>query len=317
MTATITFGKISKALENVIAYYKDPATPSKLIKREMEMCQQIKKYYHLKIKAFYGSGYPFWAYYLQKGRNASLIHEIIRHICYFKRIVDSNDPDTPHHCLNEFDETKLITPFKKGLNLRKTAYRCKKCKPTIPEIFYVMPDGDVYFIVDEYPNQKEVAKIEQAGKTQNFFPLYHHLNEIIESFANSEKIPKMAFDYVFVKKDDFVKKLKSSCPWQKLKTPCLILRYGTESIRKNWLDLGWNMVLGLQPFRQYDLEVEKTFNQYLIEIYSKHSAIEIIKEAKKGRIFEQFKRLFLEKNVTDSFKQRYSLGRRGGINDLL
>lgn len=314
---TVTFGKISKALENAIAYYKDPATPSRLIERETEMCQQIKKHCCLKIKAFYGSGYPFWAYYTQKDKNAPLIHEIIRHIRDFKRIVDSNDPDKPHHCLSEFDETKLVTTFKKGLNLRKTAYRCKKCKPNIPEIFYVMPDGDVYFIVDKYPNQKEIAKIEQVGKAQGFFPLYSSLNEIIESFANNEKIPKMSFDYVFVKKDDFVKKLKSTCSWQKAKIPCMILRYGTESIRKNWLDLGWNMVLGLQPFKQYDLEVRKSFNRYLIEIYSKYSAAGIIKEAKKGKAFEQFKRLFLEKNVVNSFKKRYFLGRKGKITDLL
>jgi len=312
----VTYGRISQALDGVIAYYRNPFANQRLLEREMELCRRVKSELGDNARAFYGTGYPFWAYYSIGRENAPLTAELVRFISEVKGLIKL-DGKTPHHCLSQLNEARLRTPFREGIDLGDIGYdRCVQCSPTIFQIFYAMPDADIYIIVGRYPTSNELNRVEAAGAGLGFFPLYRNLEGIINSFAAGQEAP-MKCDYVFVTQNEFTASLERGTDWQALRVPCMLLRYGTESFRENWLDVGADMVFSLQPFAQHDQSVRATFERYLIELFSSRSSDEILREGLDSKIIHgHFKKFLRMGPVSDSFATRHNLGKSGLIKEI-
>ncbi|MEK6947310.1 MAG: hypothetical protein AABX32_06910 [Nanoarchaeota archaeon] len=314
----IPYGEISRALANTINYYSNPATPYSLIARENSLCQAVKSMFPDNIKAFYGVGYPFWTYYTLNGTNPELQKELIRHVTEFKVLAGSRNPQEEHHCLTKAGNLRLKSPFADGIDLRTQGYdSCSHCSPNLYQIGYVIPDGDLYIIVEKFPTEAETQKVELIGASMGLSPLYKGLEEVVHSFAFQDSMPNLTFDYVFVRKRDFIRQLSSGIEWPELTVPCMILRYGTDSFRENWLDLGVDMVTNLQPFAQYDPEVKHAFDSYLMRLFSERSAEDTLDTLTGKAASIKSQRLFSINTVRDSFRTRHELGRENGIKDLV
>ncbi|MEK6892252.1 MAG: hypothetical protein AABX25_03645 [Nanoarchaeota archaeon] len=314
----VTYGEISSALANTINYYSNPSAPYSLIARESSLCQALKSMFPTNIQAFYGVGYPFWTYYTLNGTNPELQRELARHVTEFKVLADSRSPQEEHHCLTKVGKLRLKSPFAEGIDLRTQDYdSCSHCSPNLYQLGYVVPDGDLYIIVERFPTEAETRLTELTGASMGFLPLYRGLEEVVSSFASKDSMPHLTFDYVFVRKGDFIRQLSSGIEWPALMVPCMILRYGTDSFRENWLDLGADMINNLQPFIQYDPEVKFAFDSYLMRVFSKQNAGHFLGVLNRNGASVKFQRLFSIETVQDSFRMRHGLGREGRIEDLV
>lgn len=321
----ITGDTIIKAINNVPKYFARLDTPIKMMNRTIEMCQVLNEMLGGN-EGIYANGFPFsGGYNLLVNRDCPppSVQEVQRHTKQNSTKVSEllgDKASEPYHCLSngEMPENRMVRVDGNGTDYTKQIYNCPHCSPTVQQIFAPFPDIDIYTIVKDYPSSEKLIDITKQGEIRGLYPKYKNLRGIINAFANLNEAlpPPLPIDYFFITESDIVNRLVAlnNNGWINLKVPCQMVRFGTQTYRKDFLELGKNLGLDIQT------------------IISNGKIHELIERATKKLLetdtnqllgnFQQFsnsssKLLYADPVIKESVKLRHDLIREEGMKSLI
>lgn len=324
----VTYGKLVKAIENISFFYKNPKTPIMMAARTIEIADKTLRILSGECINIYSNGYPFSGGYnlLLNGEQTPIVSEIVRFTDQQKSELEAQikNPLKEYHCLGEgiMKEEQMLSPDGKGMDFTEQIYKCPECQPPLQKLFYPFPDLDLYILVDEYPSVEALHQIQEVGRGLGLFPKYTNLSGMLNFFArNSDPSnkPPLAIDYFFVKKEDVKNTLQAfsdGSDWVNLKIACQMIRYGTQTFRGSFLEIGKNLTLDLQPMKQTDQQL-KTNLEAVLQLFLTKNTTEDLLERFSRTSKSSSKNLYSDSVIQESVGLRHKLIREQGLVDIL
>lgn len=322
---TITGNIILKAADNVPKYFAKPSTPFEMMQRTVEMCQVVNEILG-ENAGIYTNGFPFSGGYnliVNSSKTPPIVQEIQGYTSQKSADIEKLLGDKlskPYHCLNEgaMLEHAMIKADGQGIDFTEQIYRCPHCSPKVQQIFAPFPDIDIYAIVKEYPSPDILFEIAKQGEERDLYPKYKNLYGIISYFANSKLVSPapLAIDYFFVTESDIEERLNllNKRDWINLKVPCQMVRFGTQTFRSDFLELGKNIGLDIQTI------TSKGKIHKLIE-----GATKRLLENDSNQLLDDFlqkstsssRLLYTDPVISATVKMRHNMIRTEGMNSIL
>lgn len=321
----ITGSFVMKAVDNIPKYFARPDTPLKMMRRTIEMCQVVSEMLGGDT-GIYANGFPFSGGYnllVNSSEPPPIVQEIQRYTKQKSNDVNellTDKAHVPYHCLSDgiMPEHTMVGVDGKGTDYTEQIYRCPHCNPRVQQIFAPFPDIDIYAIVKDYPSPEKLLDITRLGENMGLYPKYKNLSGIINSFANFDETnpPPLSIDYFFVTESDVLEKLNNfnEKDWVNLKVPCQMVRFGTQTFRKDFLELGKNLGLDIQTI------ISKGKMHQLIE-----QATKKLLETDSSRLLNDFQKnstsssklLYTDPVIAETVKLRHDMIRSEGMSSLL
>ncbi len=322
---TITGNVILKAADNLSKYFAKPSTPFEMMQRTIEMCQVVNEILG-ENAGIYTNGFPFSGGYnliVNSNKTPPTVQEIQRYTSQksadIKKLLGDKLSE-PYHCLNEgaMLEHTMIRADGQGIDFTEQIYRCPHCNPKVQQIFAPFPDIDIYAIVKEYPSPDILLEIAKHGEERDLFPKYKNLHGILSYFANFklDSSAPLAIDYFFVTESDIEERLSllNKRDWINLKVPCQMVRFGTQTFRSDFLELGKNLGLDIQTISSkgkiHSLIEDAT--KKLLKNDSNQLLDNFLQQSKSSS-----RLLYTDPVISETVKMRHNIIRTEGMNSIL